>query len=144
MIFHSYGPSSWGAVVLSPQKVVQEVMMKNRITELSHLVKTTPYFKYSTGQLCHMLQNLQDAALDISPGLPKGNFSYGPRMLLSSVPSSCLQRDIMLLLLLLYFLSLRYYSKIFSHFLLDFILQFASLFSYVFIQDISAIKRCLR
>lgn len=93
--------------------------------ETSHLARATPYFKCSTGQLCHMLQNLHNTVLDISPDLPKGNFSFGPRMLFSSTPSSCLQCNLMLLLLLLYFLSLRYYSYNFSP--ISFWISFCSL-----------------
>lgn len=64
-----------------------------------------------------------------APSLPKRNFSYRRRISPASSPGSRLQCNLRLLLLLLYFLSSRYYSEIFSHFLLDFILQFASLFS---------------
>lgn len=108
----------WGAQVLSHERLNKKWWSAMEMSQLprEHLILNIPQgYSVTSWKICRTL------SWKSVPGSPKGNFSHGHRMFV--LPPQALAWSMM------YFLSSRYYSKISSHFLLDFILLFASLFS---------------
>lgn len=110
------GRMPWlGAQVPSHERLHKKWWSAMEMSQLprEHLTLNIPQgYSVTCWKICKML------SWKSVPSSSKGNFSQGHRMLSPSSPSSCLKYDVF-----------SFYSKIFSHFLLDFILQFAPLLS---------------